>query len=108
MPWISEIAFCVFPWPSAYVSDVTLGHFFASSRAEAVVTRRQLFPPNPSVNPSVIFFGPHHDGTAVVLADDVAAVSITTPPMSAKARSAPRLLWVIVRVLPFVSVNFLP
>jgi hypothetical protein len=78
-------------------------------RADAVVTRRQLFPPNPSVNPSVIFFGPHHDGTAVVLADDdVAAVSMTTPLMSAKARSAPRLLWVIVRVLPFVSVNFLP
>jgi len=88
---------------------VTFGHFFASSRAEAVVTRRQLLPPNPSVNPSVIFFGPHQDGTAVVLADDVAAASMTTPLMSANARSAPRLLWVIARILPFFfSVNFTP
>jgi hypothetical protein len=57
----------------------------------------------------VIFFGPHHDGSAVVLADDdVATVSMTTPVMSAKARSPPRLLWVIVRVLPFILVNFQP
>jgi hypothetical protein len=82
------------------VSDVTFGHFFASSRADAVVTSRQLLPPKPSVKPSVIFFEPHHDGTAavladdavaVVLADDVAAVSMTTLLMSAKAKSAPRL-----------------
>jgi hypothetical protein len=70
----------------------------ASSRAEAVVTRRQLFPPNPSVRPSVIFFDPHHDGTAVCFADDfgfadeVAAVSRTMPLMSANASSAPLLL----------------
>ena len=37
------------------------------------MTRRQLLPPNPSVKPSVIFFGPHHDGTAAVFADDVVA-----------------------------------
>ncbi len=41
------------------------------------MTSRQLFPPNPSVKPSVIFFGPHHDGVADVLADDVAAVTST-------------------------------
>src|SRR3954454_15542032 len=106
MPWMSEIAFCVLPCPSAYSSDVTFGHFAASSRADAVVTRRQLFPPKPSVRPSLIFFGPHHDGTAVVLADDDAAVSMATAPMSANARSAPRLLWVIAVALPFLSLNF--
>src|SRR3954449_6008551 len=101
MPWMSEIAFCVLPCPSAYVSEVTFGHFFASSRADAVVTRRQLLPPKPSVKPSVIFFEPHHDGTADVLADEVVAVSMTTLLMSAKARSAPRLRLVIVRCPSF-------
>jgi len=94
------------------VSEVTLGHLAASFRAEAVVTRRQLFPPNPSVRPSEIFFGPHHDGAFAVFAafevfaDDVVAVSMTTPLMSAKTRSAPPLLLFIVRALPFISVNF--
>ena len=102
MPWMSEIAFCVLPWPSAYSSSVTLGHFFASARADAVVTRRQLLPPNPSVKPSLIFFGPHHDGTADDFADEVVAAAMTTatPLMSANARSAPPLFFVIVRVLP--------
>src|SRR5437764_4616301 len=103
---MSEIAFCVFPWPSAYVSDVTLGHLAASSRAEAVVTRRQLFPPNPSVRPSVIFFGPHQEGTPDVLADDAAAANKTPPLTSARARSTPCFLLIIVRVLPFGSMNF--
>jgi hypothetical protein len=100
------------------VSEVTLGHLAASFRAEAVVTRRQLFPPNPSVSPSEIFFGPHHEGAFAVFAafevfevfevfaDEVVAVSMTTPLMSAKTRSAPPLLLFIVRALPFISVNF--
>jgi hypothetical protein len=82
----------------------------ASFRAEAVVTRRQLFPPNPSVKPSVIFFGPHHEGTADFFADadvfadvDVATTSVTSPHRSANTRNAPPLLGVIVRVLPFLS-----
>src|SRR5205823_10623681 len=95
-------------------SDVTLGHLPASLRAEAVVTRRQLFPPNPSVRPSVIFFGPHHEGTPLVLAEvaapsvlaDAAAVNKTATPATATASSAPILLLIIVRVLPFGSMNF--
>src|SRR6185503_20015472 len=75
--------------------EVTLGHSLASARADAVVTRRQLLPPNPSVNPSLIFFGPHHEGTAVVFADD-AAVATSRPMLrSAHARSAPPRLGVI-------------
>ena len=73
----------------------------ASARAEAVVTRRQLLPPNPSVKPSVIFFGPHHDGTADVLADELPAMTSTTPQRSANARSAAPLRWFVIRVLPF-------
>src|SRR6185437_8613264 len=75
--------------------DVTLGHFFASSRSDAVVTRRQPFPPKPSVKPSLIFFGPHHDGVADVslddvdFADDVAATTIIAPQASASARTTP-------------------
>src|SRR4051795_11624511 len=61
-PWMSEIAFCVLPWPSVYTNLVTLGHFLASSRASAVVMRRQLLSPNPSASASVIFLLPHHDG----------------------------------------------
>ena len=61
--WMSLIAFCVSPCPSAYWTSTTLGHFDASSRAAAVVTRRQLLPPNPSVKPRLISSGPHHDGT---------------------------------------------
>src|SRR6185503_8521323 len=75
--------------------EVTLGHSLASARADAVVTRRQLLPPNPSVNPSLIFFGPHHDGTAVVLADDAAAVTSRPMLRSAHASSAPPRLGVI-------------
>src|SRR6187551_3686530 len=75
--------------------EVTLGHSLASARAELVVTSRQLLPPNPSVNPSLIFFGPHHDGTAdafaddVGLADDVAATNMTAPQAIAVVRSKP-------------------
>ena len=61
-PWMSEMAFWVSPWPSAYVKSVTLGHLAISSLAAAVVTRRQLLPPKPSVRPRVIFFEPHHEG----------------------------------------------
>src|SRR4029079_16957294 len=75
--------------------EVTLGHSLASARADAVVTRRQLLPPNPSVNPSLIFFGPHHDGTAAVRADDVAAVTIKPTQRSASEMSAPPFLGVI-------------
>src|SRR4029079_9552948 len=100
---MSEMAFCVFPCPSAYVSDFTLGHFAASLRADAVVTSRQLFPPNPSVRPSVIFFGPHHDGTADVLADEAPALTITATQASARTTIAPRLLSSMMRVLPFLS-----
>jgi hypothetical protein len=52
------------------VKPVTLGHLEISSLADAVVTRRQLLPPKPSVRPKVIFFGPHQDGTP----PDVAAL----------------------------------
>src|SRR6185503_15999757 len=61
--WMSLIAFCVSPCPSAYWTSTTLGHFDASSRAAAVVTRRQLLPPKPSVKPRRISSGPHQDGT---------------------------------------------
>lgn len=35
------------------------------------MTRRHEFPPNPSVKPIVIFFGPHHEGRAA-FADETA------------------------------------
>ena len=73
MPWMSEIAFWVLPWPSAYANAVTLGHLATSCLAAAVVTRRQLLPPKPSVRPSTIFFGPHHDGVPPAAAPDAAA-----------------------------------
>ena len=62
MPWMSEMAFWVSPWPSAYSTSVTLGHLAASSLPDAVVTSRQLLPPKPSVRPRVIFLGPHQEG----------------------------------------------
>jgi len=37
---MSEIAFCVLPWPSAYVKLVTLVHLAISFLADAVVTSR--------------------------------------------------------------------
>src|SRR5262245_13523946 len=86
--------------------EVTFGHFFASSRADAVVTRRQLFPPNPSVKPSLIFFGPHHEGTADDFADDAVAKTMAEPQMSASARSPTPLLLVIVRVPSFLVVSW--
>jgi len=84
------------------VSDVTLGHLAASARADAVVTRRQLLPPKPSVKPSEIFFEPHHDGTADVLADEVAAMTSTAPQRSAIASSAPPRRLIFIRVLRFL------
>src|SRR5262245_47591216 len=95
---MSEIAFCVLPWPSAESLELTLGHFSASSRADAVVTRRQLLPPNPSVKPSLIFFGPHHDGTAEVFASGFAAATKATLHASASAMSAPLLFVLIVPI----------
>src|SRR5262249_30113264 len=62
MPWMSEMAFWVLPCPSAYSKLVMFGHLATSFLADAVVTRRQLLPPKPSVRPSVAFFEPHHDG----------------------------------------------
>src|SRR3954462_3543681 len=59
---MSEIAFCVSPWPSVWTYFVTLGHFLASSWASALVTLRQLLSPKPSARASVIFFDPHQDG----------------------------------------------
>src|SRR5215213_8727579 len=56
--------------------DATLGHFDASSRAAAVVTRRQLLPPKPSVKPSLIFLSPHHAGTPPASADSVGASAL--------------------------------
>src|SRR6478672_6911339 len=38
------------------------GHLATSSLADAVVTRRQLLPPNPSVRPRLALFGPHQEG----------------------------------------------
>src|SRR3954452_9033942 len=59
---MSEIAFCVLPWPSAYLKSVTLGHLAASSLPDAVVTSRQLLPPNPSSRAKLTFFVPHQSG----------------------------------------------
>ena len=58
MPWMSEIAFWVLPWPSAYsklgharaLGDLVLGR-------SAVVTRRQLLPPKPSVQAEADLLG---------------------------------------------------
>src|SRR5213075_1296526 len=81
--------------------------FCASLRAEAVVTRRQLFPPNPSVKPSLIFFGPHQDGVADGFADDVAAATMTAVHASASVSSAPPLFLLIrfVSLLSFVVIG---
>src|SRR3954447_11246771 len=68
--------------------DVTLGHFSASARADAVVTRRQLLPPKPSVKPRLIFFEPHHDGVAVDVADDVAVTTMTAAHASSASAAA--------------------
>src|SRR4051794_11598692 len=62
MPLMSEMAFCVLPWPSAYLNDVTLAHLLASSLPDAVVTSRQLLPPNPSRSANETFFVPHQSG----------------------------------------------
>src|SRR5437660_2465164 len=59
---MSEIAFCVLPWPSVYRNLLTLGHLAASSCASAFVIRRQLLSPNPSASASVMLFEPHHVG----------------------------------------------
>src|SRR4051794_26720420 len=59
---MSEIAFCVLPWPSAYLKSLTLGHLAASSLPEAVVTSRQLLPPKPSRRAKLISFVPHQSG----------------------------------------------
>src|SRR5512133_1978108 len=89
MPWMSAIAFWVSPWPSAYSKSVTLGHFEASSRADAVVTRRQLLPPKPSVMPRTISSGPHHEGTSPLAAapPDEACWSSEPPPQAARVRT---------------------
>src|SRR4051812_1951893 len=73
MPWMSAMAFCVLPWPSAYSKPVMLGHLAASAFAEAVVISRQLLPPKPSVMPRTAFLLPHHAG-AFPLAAAVFAV----------------------------------
>src|SRR4051812_21266304 len=84
--------------------EVTFGHFSASARADAVVTSRQLLPPNPSVKPSLIFFGPHHDGfPALRDADDVAASARTAATASTTAGSEP-LFVLILSYLPSSSV----
>src|SRR3954453_11336814 len=80
--------------------DVTLGHFSASARADALVTRRQLLPPKPSVKPSLIFFGPHQDGLpAACLADDVAARVRTAAAASASASSEPLFVLILLCLL---------
>src|SRR3954463_10239780 len=85
--------------------EETFGHFLASARADAVVTSRQLLPPKPSVKPSLIFFGPHQDGTAACFAEDVVVVTtITTAPASASASSAFPLFVLIPRVSLLLAV----
>src|SRR6185369_12315652 len=61
---MSEMDFWVSPCPSAYSYLVMLGHFSASSLPEAVVTWRQLWPPQPSRRASEACFGPHHAGVS--------------------------------------------
>ena len=61
-PWMSEIAFWVFPWPSAYWKLETLGQRLASAWASARVIRRQLLSPKPSASARLIFLVPHQDG----------------------------------------------
>src|SRR6476619_2648907 len=63
--------------------DVTLGHFDASSRAAAVVTRRQLLPPKPSVKPSLIFLSPHQAGTPPASAESADADGLDSAGASA-------------------------
>src|ERR671932_2210691 len=89
MPWMSAMAFCVSPWPSAYSKEVTLGHLLASSLAEAVVTRRQLLPPKPSVIPRTASSGPHHEGTSPFAAAPLeeAWSPPPPPPQAARART---------------------
>src|SRR4051794_15986767 len=87
---MSEIAFCVLPWPSAYLKSVTLGHLDASSLPEAVVTSRQLLPPNPSSRAKLIFFVPHQSGapsTWVTLPPLALSPPLELPPQPVRVRS---------------------
>ncbi len=69
-----------------------LGHFWASSLADAVVIRRQLLPPKPSRKAIEAFFGPHQEAVSALAAD---------PPrhsmMAVAARAAP----------PFTDMDFM-
>src|SRR4051794_12142554 len=60
---------------------VTLGHFFASSCASALVTLRQLLSPKPSASASVIFLLPHQDGAP--------ATGLPPPPLAAPSPPPP-------------------
>src|ERR1700749_2590548 len=96
---MSAIAFWVSPCPSAYSKSVTLGHFFASSSAEAVVTRRQLLPPNPSVMPRTISLSPHQGGASPPAAFEEPEPE-SEPPHAARLRTrvpAPRTASNLVR-----------
>src|SRR3954452_5304637 len=104
IPLMSEMAFWVFPWPSAYLNDVTLGHLAASSLPEAVVTRRQLLPPKPSSRAKEIFFVPHQSGAPATWVTLPPPLSALLPPLelppqavrvsaTAAAAAAPGRIW---------------
>jgi hypothetical protein len=54
--------------------------------------RRQLLPPNPSESERLIFFDPHHDGTAVVAPLATPPTNIAAiPPTAAATAATPRI-----------------
>src|ERR1019366_1024043 len=85
---------------------VMLGHRATSARASPTVTSRQLLVPKPSASASVIFLGPHQDGTAAALALafadalelEPANTSTDTSPAALSAASNPLTLRFIVNV----------
>src|ERR1700730_2854977 len=83
---------------------VMFGHRATSARASPTVTSRQLLVPKPSASASVIFLGPHQDGTAAALALafadalelEPANTSTDTSPAALSAASIPLTLRFIV------------
>src|SRR3954467_8791905 len=89
-----------------------LGHLDTSFLASAVVTRRQLFPPNPSVKASVAFLVPHHDGafwTDPFPAGGAAPESRPEPPQALSARAQPPTIAnsILCACLPAITDSFL-
>src|SRR3954471_2454728 len=110
MPLMSEIAFCVLPWPSAYLNSVTLGHLAASSLPEAVVTSRQLLPPKPSSRAKLISFVPHQSGAPSTWVTSPLALSppLELPPQPVRVSSTAAAAAAAGRILRTFIWTFLP